>query len=205
MRGVANIAPERTTSTSTPQKDTGIEHLTVFSLHTKGCWLTNLMCCLHIVESKYRYCTCAHSVCPESQIKPSQFYLCNVKSQQKWSHDTFQIEHGKREGKFTQGLKILHLDIKGNSADFISHDIIAFFFHPLITLDIHFVQVPLTAPVQALDPSRAHSTGPNPAPSLANQPLPLRKNREGGLKKIWDCNTHYEWLRNIQADVYLTW
>lgn len=54
----------------------------------------------------------------------------------------------------------------------------------VLPFHIHCVcfQVRLAAPAQALDPSRAHSTGPNPAPSpVPNQPPTLRKNRQGGF------------------------
>ncbi len=63
-------------------------------------------------------------------------------------------------------------------------------FCPLIST-LSFVQVLLAVPTQALDPSRAHSTGPNPVPSpaLANQPLTLRRNKGGWLKKMWFYNT----------------
>lgn len=62
------------------------------------------------------------------------------------------------------------------------HNIFFFF-------DIHivFVQLPLTAPFQARSPVRAN---PAPSPTHANQLLMLRKNRDGGFKKISLCNTH---------------
>lgn len=70
----------------------------------------------------------------------------------------------------------------------------------VLSLTLSFVQVLLAAPTQALGPSKAHSTGPNPVPSpaLANQPLTLRRNKGGGLKKMWFYNTDSDWWTNFQ-------